>query len=152
MYELTFLSLSFSFFLSLVRLVSLSFLCLLVACWYLSSLSLSGPLEGHHPETQVLFFHHQALLTLTPALGSYRCSMNTCRSHIVNDGKPLCLAMPPGEPSAIFTLNLCDHISASPSVSLPELFCFSFSHPLPSICRRQCYPKWLLIWTWNTDC
>lgn len=86
MYELTFLSLSFSFFLSLVGLVSLSFLCLLVACRYLSSLSLSGPLEGHHPETQVLFFHHQALLTPTPpALGSHRCSMNTCQSHIVND-------------------------------------------------------------------
>lgn len=57
MFELTFLSLSFSFFLSLVGLVSLSFLCLLIACLHLSSLSLSGPLEGHHPET------HQALLT-----------------------------------------------------------------------------------------
>ena len=60
MYELTFLSLSF--FLSLVGLVSLSFLCLLIACLYLSSLSLSGPL-GHHLETQVFFFHYQALLT-----------------------------------------------------------------------------------------
>lgn len=47
--------------------------------------------------------------------------------------------MPLGEPSAIFTLNLCDCISVSPSVSLPELLCFSFSHPLPSICRRQYY-------------